>query len=381
MKENGLLRVVSVVVTGAVLCCANISQAQNPPSRAVVFSEVVKLSQAHQSDDVIMGYLKNSGAAYSLSADEIIYLNNQGVSQRVIAALQAPSGAPAPAIPNSPVVPPPGAFAPPPGAIAPPPDATAPPPGAPTFNTFQSELAPDGSWVDVPGYGPCWRPNVLVSNPDWRPYYDAGHWAYTDNGWSWQSDYPWGDVVFHYGRWSMNGRYGWVWVPGYDWGPSWVAWRHADGYPGWAPLPPEARFDARLGLTFNGHVGVDLDFGLGVGMYTFVGYDHFWEHDFHHWIVPHDRVVVIFRGSHLANDFRVVNGRFFNEGFGHERVAAWTHHDVRVERIAVHDRFGDRGHEVLHDDHGRLDGHDGHDGRDGRDGRDSRGGRDGHDHP
>ena len=157
MKENGLLRVVSVVVTGAVLCCATISQAQTPPSRAVVFSEVVKLSQAHQSDDVIMGYLKNSGAAYSLSADEIIYLNNQGVSQRVIAALQAPSGAPAPAIPNSPVVPPPGAFAPPPGSptIAPPPDATAPPPGAPTFNTFQSELAPDGSWVDVPGYGPA----------------------------------------------------------------------------------------------------------------------------------------------------------------------------------------------------------------------------------
>src|SRR5271170_7890584 len=282
-----------LIIGGAGLC-----QAQTPPSRAVVISEVVKLSQAHQSDDVILGYLRNGGATYALTADEIIYLNSQGVSQKVIAALQSSPGPGGPAIAPPGNVPPPGTV-PPPGSVPPPgtipPGSDVPPPGAPDFNAFHSQLAPDGSWVDADGYGPAWRPNILSANPDWRPYYDGGHWAYTDDGWYWQSDYPWGNVVFHYGRWRLSPRYGWVWIPGYNWGPSWVCWRHADGYLGWAPLPPEARFEVGVGLTWRGHVGVDLDFGLGVGLFTFVGYDHFWEHDFRRFVVPHDRAVVIFR--------------------------------------------------------------------------------------
>jgi hypothetical protein len=211
MKAKTISGAVSAAVMGVLLAVGSISQAQTPPSRAVVFSEVVKLSQAHQSDDVILGYLRNSGASFSLSADEIIYLNNQGVSQKVIGALQSQSGAPA--IPNAPTVPPPATIPPPPGAGAPGPTGPA------DFNTFHDQLAPDGTWVDVPGYGPCWRPNVLVANPDWRPYYDGGHWVYTDDGWFWQSDYAWGNVAFHYGRWSMNPHYGWVWAPAYNWGP------------------------------------------------------------------------------------------------------------------------------------------------------------------
>jgi len=349
---------------GVILCVTNISQAQTPPSRTVVFSEVVKLSQAHQSDDVILGYLRNSGASYSLSADEIIYLNNQGVSQRVIAAMQSQPGAAS--------VPPP-AVVPPPGTV-PPPSSVPPPPGSPPadFNSFHDQLAPDGSWVDVAGYGPCWRPAVVAANPEWRPYYDAGHWVYTDDGWYWQSDYPWGGIVFHYGRWAINERYGWVWIPGYNYGPSWVCWRHADGYLGWAPLPPEARFEVGVGLTFHGRVGVDLDFGLGVGLFTFVGYDHFWEHDFRRFVVPRDRAVLVFRGSRLANDFRVVNGRFYNGGLGRERIGELTHHEVRVERVAVHERgFEERGR-----DHGapvRDERRDGRDGRDGKDGKEGRG--------
>lgn len=369
MKQIILVRVILVTVVGILIGASSVCYAQNPPSRAVVFSEVVKLSQAHQSDDVIIGYLKNTGASFPLSADEIIYLNNQGVSQRVIAALQSPAGG-AP-VSTTPIVPPPGAVPPPPGIPSP---GSVPPPGAagtPDFNTFHDQLAPDGTWVDVPGYGPCWRPAVLTANPDWRPYYDSGHWVYTDDGWFWQSDYPWGDVVFHYGRWTLNPHYGWVWMPGYNWGPSWVSWRYGGGYMGWAPLPPEARFEVGVGLTFHGRVGVDLDFGLGVGLFTFVGYDHFWEHDFRHWVVPHDRIDFVFRGTRLANDFRVVNGRFINEGIGRARIAELTHHEVRVEHIAARDHgFGA--------DHGRAGfGRDDH--RDGRDvGHDEHGGRDDH---
>src|ERR1700722_13617108 len=165
MNDNKWIRIVLAGAVSAVLVAGGISPAQAQPSRSVVFSEVVKLSQAHQSDDVILGYVRNTGASFSLSADEIIYLNNQGVSQRVIGALQSQSGAPA--IPNAPVVPPP-ATVPPPGALPP----GAPPPGGgpdANFQTFHDQLASDGTWVDVPGYGQCWRPAVLSADPDWRP--------------------------------------------------------------------------------------------------------------------------------------------------------------------------------------------------------------------
>jgi hypothetical protein len=340
MKVLSSVRVIWVGVVCATLGISSISYSQTPPGspppRSVVFSEVVKLSQAHQSDDVILGYLQNSGApSFALSADEIIYLNNQGVSQKVITSLQ--SRASAPAIANAPLVPPPATIAPPPGAPAPAPGGVV----DANFNSFHDKLALDGTWVDVPGYGQCWRPAILVANPDWRPYYDRGHWVYTDNGWYWQADDAWGEIVFHYGRWTLNPRFGWVWAPSYEWGPSWVCWRHSEGYLGWAPLPPEARFEAGIGLTFHGRIGVDVDFGLGEGLFTFVGYDHFWEHDFHRFVVPRDRAVIVFRGSRMENDFRVVNGRFVNEGIGHERIAAFTHHEVRVERVergGFHDR-------------------------------------------
>ena len=50
-----------------------------------------------------------------------------------------------------------------------------------------------------------WRPDAAIAaNPDWRPYYDMGQWVQTDNGLFWQSDYTWGDIPFHYGRWVLN---------------------------------------------------------------------------------------------------------------------------------------------------------------------------------
>lgn len=210
---------------------------------------------------------------------------------------------------------------------APPVVAAAPAPATLTLGYFQSQLAPYGNWVTVPGYGLCWQPSV---DPGWRPYYDSGHWVYSDDGWYWQSDYPWGDIAFHYGRWAYTAA-GWVWVPGYDYAPAWVVWRHADddGYVGWAPLPPGAVF-VDGGWMFHGaHVGVDFDFGLGAGFFTFVSYDHFWEHDFRNFLVPHDRLALVFRQSVFENHYRMDHGRFINDGLNHDRMAAFTHHDIR----------------------------------------------------
>ena len=112
--------------------------------------------------------------------------------------------------------------------------ATAPPPQNVTVNYFYDNLSPYGSWVEVPAYGRCWRPAVVVTNPGWRPYCDNGHWIYTDSGWYWASDYSWGWATFHYGRWCSDVRLGWFWVPDVVWGPSWVSWRYTSDHCGWA---------------------------------------------------------------------------------------------------------------------------------------------------
>lgn len=215
-------------------------------------------------------------------------------------------------------------------------------PPTPTLDYFQSQLAPYGNWINVPGYGLCWEPAV---DPGWRPYYDGGSWEYTDAGWYWQSDYPWGDIVFHYGRWeyaSLAGGPGWIWVPGFDYAPSWVVWRHddADGYVGWAPLPPGAVF-VDGGWEYNHvRVGADFSFGLGAGFFTYVGYDHLffdphvYPHGYRAFIVPHDRLALIYHHSVIVNHYAFDHGHFVNEGLPRDRMAALTHHDIRPVAIA-----------------------------------------------
>jgi Family of unknown function (DUF6600) len=308
--------------------------------------DVVKLVKAGLGEEVVLAHIRNTGAYYSLSADQIIYLNSQGVTQGEIKALLGP-GASSAAVP-APVAPAPPPPAPPPGAVTaplvPPPD-TAPPSAmttpavaagpAPGLDSFQAQLAPYGTWVNMPGYGLCWRPAVAVNDPDWRPYSDQGYWVYTADGWYWQSDYPWGAVTFHYGRWYRDSL-GWLWVPGYDWAPAWVCWRQADGYCGWAPLPPGAVYRTGVGLMFGGRVVVDVDFGLGPDAFVFVSYDHFWDHRLRGFILPRERVRLVFGRSVIHNGYRVAGGHFVVEGLGHERVAVLTHHEVRVETPARH---------------------------------------------
>jgi len=86
---------------------------------------------------------------------------------------------------------------------------------------FYGALSPYGRWVECQPYGWCWTPYGAAG--DWRPYGD-GSWTYTDVGWSWVSDEPWGWACYHYGRWMDHPDYGWVWVPGNEWAPAWVAW-------------------------------------------------------------------------------------------------------------------------------------------------------------
>jgi|CZKM01.1.fsa_nt_gi hypothetical protein len=362
------------LVAGLVLQTTAINcPAQTTPSLPPGVQDVVKLVKAGLGEEVILAHIKNTGAFYSLSADQLISLHDQGVSENEIKALlgagsptvpanPAPAPAPAPvvtspaptpAVTASAPAPPPAQYAPVPIAPAVPMAPTVPMAQPGSLGYFQAQLAPYGTWMDVPGNGLCWRPSVAATDPYWRPYCDQGHWIYTADGWFWQSDYPWGDIAFHYGRWYRDSM-GWIWVPGYDWAPAWVCWRQADGYCGWAPLPPGAVFKAGVGLWFGGRLAVDVDFGLGAEMFTFVPYDRFWDHNLHAYLLPRERVSVFFGHSVVMNGYRLDHGRFVVEGLGRERMAGLTHHEIRVEVVAVHG--GVKGHEeverrVVRDEH------------------------------
>ena len=115
------------------------------------------------------------------------------------------------------------------------------PEGDADVSTFDEPLSPYGQWVDTgegPNDGRAWRPDPDVVGEEFQPYATGGHWAYSDWGWTWESDYPWGWGPFHYGRWALTPSWGWVWYPGTVWAPAWVDWRFGGGYIGWAPLPP-----------------------------------------------------------------------------------------------------------------------------------------------
>ena len=105
---------------------------------------------------------------------------------------------------------------------------------------FRTALEPYGAWQHHRRWGEVWIPSPVAR--DWRPY-TVGHWVYSqDYGWYWVSDdaeADWGLVTYHYGRWVTDDQFGWMWIPGTEWGPGWVQWRHGRQHVGWAPLPPD----------------------------------------------------------------------------------------------------------------------------------------------
>lgn len=334
-------------------------------------SEVVAMAEAGVEEPVLLAYIEKSSAAFSLTVDEILYLNDLGLPPAVVTALvkkggqkaeQALAEATQPAIPNAPLAAPAPTVPPAPtlGAVENPPvptlapnsvtpivtDAPPPPEAAPAtvvsqpvvnnYYVFQESLSPYGSWHEVAPYGWCWQPTVAVLDVSWRPYCHRGRWLWTDAGWYWQSDYSWGWAPFHYGRWHFAPRRGWVWVPDSYWGPAWVSWRYTDSYCGWAPLPPEAVYTVGVGFTFrHGHVGVGFDFGLVPDRYVFVGYDRFHDrYPFRH-CVPPGRVPGIFHSSHVVNNYRSHDRHVINEGIGHARIASISRQEIH--KVALHD--------------------------------------------
>lgn len=318
-------------------------------------AQVIRLAQAGVDEGIIMTYVTNSSSTFNLDSDKIIYLKDVGVPNDVVAAMMqrdqqlqqqmaATSYQPPPQAPPDETATPPDDNPPP--VVDQPAPADQPAPTEVTVNYFYNTLAPYGTWVDVGGYGRCWRPSVVVYNSGWRPYCDHGHWVYTDCGWYWYSDYSWGWAPFHYGRWFLSPRWGWCWAPDTVWGPSWVTWRYSAGYCGWAPLPPFAIYRPGFGFFYRGAaVSIGFDFGLGANCFTFVSPEHFCDPHPRRYCAGPAQVTQIYHETTVYNNFNVNNRHVpVNFGISPERITAATGRPIRP--VTIHDTGGpiQRGH-------------------------------------
>ncbi len=343
--------IVLVVVIGVTVRCQG-QPSPTPVSSLVIDSstpagiplgspagQVLKLVQAGVDVGVIETYITNCPSAFNLDADKIISLTDAGVSSEMVSAMFAhdkalPLPAASPAVPAASAE---QAGSPPPAPAA---SAESTPPSSVTptdlnLNEIDQTLTPYGTWVQVDGYGRCWRPNVVVYNSTWQPYCDRGRWVYTDYGWYWNSDYAWG-VTFHYGRWFNSPRYGWCWWPDTVWAPSWVTWRSNAEYCGWAPLPPFSVYQPGIGFLYRGNnVTVSFGFGLASSCFTFVSVGNFCQPYPRYHCVPHQQVTPIYNQTTIVNNYGHHNQHISNGGVSVTIIGNATHHPIQPVPIGT----------------------------------------------
>ena len=184
-----------------------------------------------------------------------------------------------------------------------------------------------GAWRETSDYGFVWQPRE-AEDRDWRPYTD-GRWVYTDAGWTWVSEEPFGWATYHYGRWVRLRRVGWVWVPGDEWAPAWVSWRTSKDYVGWAPLPPEARFDRRSGI----RNWADSHYDIGPDQYCFVRNDEFGSERIQRSVVPVERNVTIVIETTNVTNITFANTTIVNQGPNFEEMRSRSRRPIERYRL------------------------------------------------
>src|SRR5262249_15219379 len=170
-------------------------------------------------------------------------------------------------------------------------------------------------------YGYVWQPNVAVSTSSWQPYTD-GHWVRTDRGWCWVSNEDFGWATYHYGRWIRVAGAGWVWVPGDEWAPAWVSWRHTDDddYVGWAPLPPEASVTVDVGV----HSWCDSYYDIGPAAFAFIRIGDFARPSYREFVVPSQQNVTIINRTQNITNIVYNNNVIYNYGPQYERISQFV---------------------------------------------------------
>src|ERR1043166_7263641 len=200
--------------------------------------------------------------------------------------------------------------------------------GGESYSVFYTRLEPFGAWVETSTYGYVWQPRDAMESRSWRPYTN-GHWVYTDAGWTWISDEPFGWATYHYGRWTRLRGIGWVWVPGDEWAPAWVSWRVSNDYVGWAPLPPEAQFEAHVGI----HNWADNYYDIGPEQYCFVASREFGAPRVQQTLLPPERSVTIVNHTTNVTNITYNNTTIVNEGPSYDELRSISREPVQRYRL------------------------------------------------
>jgi len=165
------------------------AQTTSAPQLDYSAAQILQLAQAKVGDATIIAYIKNSGNSYRLNADQIIYLQQQGLSTTVINAMLSQ--------PKAGVL----AYAPP-AAPAPGTDTLSSPPPAQDYQPAQSSMVgpavtaidPSAAAINaVPYYAPYYYP--YYSYPYYYPAY--GYYGF----------YPGGSVGIGWGGGWRGGGY------------------------------------------------------------------------------------------------------------------------------------------------------------------------------
>lgn len=180
--------------------------------------DVLKLTRAQISEDITLNYIQNSGTIYNLGPQDIVYLRNQGVSDRVINAMldqrqKAAAATTAPAapaastttmaaatVPNAPTVP----DAP---TVPPAPTYTQP---APTYiQPPVAEIQPAPSTVYVIPYPPAsYAYYGYYSRPyGYYPFYGGYYYGGPAVSLGFRFGGGYGHYG-HYGHYGYSGHYG-----------------------------------------------------------------------------------------------------------------------------------------------------------------------------
>jgi hypothetical protein len=190
---------------------------------------------------------------------------------------------------------------------------------------FYDDLAPYGNWIERPSYG--WVRTPRAFSTSWHPYQN-GHWVWSDEGWVWVSDEPYGWATYHYGRWYDDPEIGWSWVPGDDWAPAWVSWQEGGDHVGWAPLPPGVNISVSYGRGYG-----DYAYGIAPEDYTFVPEQRFLAPRIADYVLPQAQIYPIFGRTRNWTNYRNQGGRWFNQGVPVDRFQRFA----RVPRYQVAD--------------------------------------------
>jgi len=206
------------------------------------------------------------------------------------------------------------------------------------LNFFYHNLNHYGEWIQVDYDLVVWKPYNV--NRGWSPY-SVGQWEYTSYGWYWDSYEPFGWATYHYGRWYYDDFYGWVWVPGYEWGPSWVEWRYSNSYIGWSPLPPYADFRVSVGIHFSHNYRTSYHY------WNFVTFNRFCQRNVNVYFVKNVNKNYIFNNTKYRTNYYADRGRVINGGVDRNYVERRAGNRIALREVTrtnnLRDYTGSRG--------------------------------------